>query len=69
VRGNPLADLAAAANVELVVKNGNTFTQAQILAPFRTPLALAARRQAILAYHRACRRDAAQCGAGGMHAD
>ena len=69
VRGNPLADLTAAANVELVVKNGNTFTQAQILAPFRTPLALAARRQAILAYHRACRRDAAQCGAGGMHAD
>ncbi|MDB5960302.1 MAG: hypothetical protein JWP59_1596 [Massilia sp.] len=69
VRGDPLADLKAAANVEWVMKNGNPITQAQILAPFRTPLALAARRSAILAYNRACRRDAAECGSGGMHAD
>jgi len=69
VRGDPLADLKAAANVELVVKNGNAYTQAQILAPFRTPLAMAARRTAILAYNRACRRDATQCGENGMHAD
>jgi Tol biopolymer transport system component len=69
VRGDPLADLKAAANVELVIKNGNAYTQAQILAPFRTPLAMAARRNAILAYNRACRRDATQCGDNGMHAD
>lgn len=35
VRGNPLADLAAAASVEYVIKNGNVATPAQILAPFR----------------------------------
>jgi Tol biopolymer transport system component len=69
VRGDPLTDLKAAANVELVVKNGNSFTQAQILAPFRTAQALAARRSAILAYNRACRIDAASCGVSGMHAD
>ncbi|WP_426209033.1 amidohydrolase family protein [Massilia sp. TWP1-3-3] len=37
VRGNPLQDLTAAANVEYVIKNGNVFTQAQIVAPFRMP--------------------------------
>ena len=30
-------DVAAAANVEYVIKNGNVFTQAQILAPFQIP--------------------------------
>lgn len=69
VRGDPLSDLKAAANVELVIKNGNPYTQQQILAPFRTPLALAARRNAIDAYNRACRRDAALCEGAGMHAD
>ena len=69
VQGNPLDDLKAAANVQYVFKNGNIFTQAQILAPFRTPLALAQRRQAILAYNKACRADAASCGPSGMHAD
>lgn len=69
VHGNPLTDLKAAANVEIVIKNGNAYTQAQILAPFRTPLAMAARRNAILAYNRACRRDRMQCGDTGMHAD
>ncbi|MBC7453763.1 MAG: amidohydrolase family protein [Massilia sp.] len=37
VRGNPLEDLSAAANVQYVIKNGNVLTPAQILAPFRTP--------------------------------
>ncbi len=69
VRGDPLSDLKAAANVELVMKNGNAYTQAQIQAPFRTTQALAARRSAILAYNRMCRVDAASCGAAGMHAD
>ena len=69
VRGNPLEDLKAAANTEYVIKNGNVFTQAQILAPFKTPLALAARRKAILAYNKLCKADAANCGEVGMHAD
>jgi Tol biopolymer transport system component len=69
VRGNPLADLTAAANVEVVMKNGNVFTQEQILAPFRTPQALAARRIAIAAYDKACRRNRAECGLQRMHAD
>jgi hypothetical protein len=69
VRGNPLDDLKAAANVEYVIKNGNVFTEAQILAPFRTPLALAARRNAILAHNKLCRQNAAHCGETGMHAD
>ena len=69
VRGNPLDDLKNAANTEYVVKNGNVFTQAQILAPFKTPLALAARRKAILAYNRLCKADPANCGEVGMHAD
>ena len=69
VRGNPLNDLTAAANVEYVLKNGDVFTQARILAPFRTPAALAARERAIEAYHQLCRQDAAHCGAEGMHAD
>jgi Tol biopolymer transport system component len=68
VRGNPLDDLKAAANVEYVIKNGNAFTQAQILAPFKTPLALAARRNAILAYNKLCRQNAAHCGETGNHA-
>ena len=68
VRGNPLEDLKAAANVEYVLKNGNINTQAQILAPFKTPLALAARRKAILAYNKLCKNDSEHCGATGMHA-
>jgi adenine deaminase len=40
VRGNPLTDLRAAANVEVVMKNGRAYTLAEILAPFSTPAAL-----------------------------
>jgi hypothetical protein len=69
VRGNPLDDLKNAANVEYVMKNGNVYTQAQILAPFQTPLALAARRKAIIAYNRLCKADPHECGENGMHAD
>ncbi len=68
VRGNPLEDLKAAANTEYVIKNGNVYTQAQILAPFRTPVALAARRKAIIAYNKMCKADPEHCGATGMHA-
>ncbi|SNS51781.1 component of the Tol biopolymer transport system [Noviherbaspirillum humi] len=68
VRGNPLQDLTAAANVEIVVKNGNVYPRAQILAPFKTPAAMAARKKALLAYQQMCRKDPAQCESG-MHAD
>ncbi|MGJ9416506.1 hypothetical protein ACHAC9_01885 [Massilia sp. CMS3.1] len=36
VRGDPLTDLRAAADVRLVVKNGRVYTQDEILAPART---------------------------------
>ena len=68
VRGDPLADLKNAANVEYVLKNGITYSQADILAPFKTPLALAARKKAIYAYMRECSRDPHQCEVG-AHAD
>ncbi|NEX63043.1 amidohydrolase family protein [Noviherbaspirillum galbum] len=68
VRGNPLDDLAAAANVEYVVKNGNVLSKAQILAPFKTATALAARKRAILAYQQMCRKVPHECETG-MHAD
>lgn len=68
VRGNPLQDLKAAAAVDFVVKNGNVYTLAQILAPFRTTAAVAARKAALLAYTKACARDRSQCEEN-AHAD
>ena len=67
VRGNPLENLKAAANTELVIKNGNVYPQAQILAPFKTPLGLAARRKAIRAHQKLCKADPEHCGSS-MHA-
>jgi Tol biopolymer transport system component len=69
VRGNPLTDLRAAANVEVVMKNGRAYTQAEILAPFSTPAALAARRDALAAYQARCRSHPAECAEDGQHAD
>lgn len=68
VRGNPLEDLRAAANVEYVIKNGNVFTQAQILAPFRTPQALTARHRALEGYEKMCGQDGEKCAGEGDHA-
>jgi len=69
VRGNPLADLRAAAAVQVVMKNGRAWTQAEILAPFSTPAALAARRQALAAYAANCRTRPAECAEDAGHAD
>ncbi|MGJ7917283.1 amidohydrolase family protein [Massilia sp. LXY-6] len=69
VRGNPLADLRAAAKVEVVMKNGRAYTQAEILAPFRTPAAMAARRGALAAYQARCRSHPSECAEDGRHAD
>jgi imidazolonepropionase-like amidohydrolase len=68
VQGNPLDDVKAAANVQMVMKNGIPYTLPDILAPFRTPQALSARKRAILAYNRMCSRDPHSCGEG-AHAD
>jgi Tol biopolymer transport system component len=69
VRGNPLTDLRAAANVEVVIKNGRAYTVAEILAPFRTPAALAARRDALAAYRARCGSHPSECAEDGQHAD
>lgn len=69
VRGNPLADLKAAAEVEVVMKNGRAYTLAEILAPFRTPAALAARRDALAAYQARCLSHPSECAEHGQHAD
>lgn len=61
VRGNPVQDVKNAANVEIVVKNGNVYTLAQILAPFRTPAAMAARKAALFAYARRCASHHDEC--------
>jgi hypothetical protein len=61
VRGNPLQDLKAAAAVEYVVKNGVSMSLGEILAPFRTPLALSERRKAVVAYDKMCRADPHEC--------
>jgi hypothetical protein len=55
VSGNPLDDLKAAANVRYVVKNGITMSLEDILAPFKTPLAIAQRARAMQAYQKMCR--------------
>ncbi|HEV2610823.1 MAG TPA: amidohydrolase family protein [Noviherbaspirillum sp.] len=67
VRGNPLEDLKAAANVEYVMKNGFNYSIAEIVEPFKTRAALAARKKAILAYKKMCAKDHEACGHG-IHA-
>ena len=54
VSGNPLDDLKAAANVRYVVKNGITMSLEDILAPFKTPLAIVQRTRALKAYQKMC---------------
>lgn len=68
VRGDPLANLRAAADVRLVVKNGRVFTLDEILAPALTERQLAARRQALEATARLCREQPQQCEEAGGHA-
>jgi hypothetical protein len=69
VRGNPLADLRSAAAVQLVIKNGRPWSIGEILAPFSTPEALAARQRDLEAYQKLCREDHANCGESGSHAE
>ena len=57
-----------AANVQIVVKNGNVYPLADILAPFKSTVVAAAHRRALVAYTRMCSRDPSQC-VEGTHAD
>src|SRR5438552_4102435 len=50
VDGDPLQDLKYAAAVHYVVKNGVVYTLDQIIAPFKSPTQLAARRKALVAF-------------------
>jgi Tol biopolymer transport system component len=61
VDGNPLDDLKYAAAVHYVVKNGVVYTLDQIIAPFKAPVQLAARRKALVAFDKACKEDSRNC--------
>ena len=61
VRGNPLEDLKAAADVRMVMKNGIPMTLDEILAPFRTPTAVAEREKALAAFRTMCATHSPGC--------
>jgi Tol biopolymer transport system component len=61
VDGNPLEDLKFAAAVHYVVKNGVVYTLDQIIAPFKSPVQLAARRKALVTFDKACKQDPQNC--------
>jgi hypothetical protein len=61
VDGNPLDDLKQAAAVRYVVKNGVVYSLDEIIAPFKSPVQLAARRKALVALENACKQDAKNC--------
>jgi Tol biopolymer transport system component len=61
VDGNPLQDLKYAAAVHYVVKNGVVYTLDQIIAPFKSPVQMAARRKALVAFDKACKQDSRNC--------
>lgn len=68
VRGNPLADLRAAADVQAVIKSGRVWSIPEILAPFRTAEALAARQRDLEAYEKLCHEGRVECGSPASHA-
>ena len=61
VDGNPLQDLKYAAAVHYVVKNGVVYTLDEIIAPFKSPVQMAARRKALVAFDKACKEDSRNC--------
>ncbi len=61
VDGNPLDNLKYAAAVRYVVKNGVVYSLDQIIAPFKSPAQLAARRKALVAFDKACKEDSQNC--------
>jgi hypothetical protein len=65
VGGDPLADIKAAADVRWSMKNGVVYSLDQILAPFKAPAVVAARKQEIAALKRLCKREPDACGTHG----
>jgi len=61
VDGNPLQDLKFAAATHWVVKNGVVYSLDQIIAPFKSPVQMAARRKALVAFDKACKEDSRNC--------
>jgi len=61
VDGDPLQDLKYAAAVHWVVKNGVVYSLDQIIAPFKSPAQMAARRKALVAFDKACKEDSRNC--------
>jgi len=67
VDGNPMQDLKDAARVKYMVKNGVVYTLDQIIAPFKSPAQLAARRKALVAFDKACKDDSRNCFTPMLH--
>jgi Tol biopolymer transport system component len=63
VNGNPLEDVANAANVELVMKNGLVYTIADILQPYVTASALNEHTRLAALRAQRCKASAATCAA------
>jgi cytosine/adenosine deaminase-related metal-dependent hydrolase len=61
VDGDPLQDLKFAAATHWVVKNGVVYSLDQIIAPFKSPVQMAARRKALVAFDKACKEDSKNC--------
>ena len=61
VDGDPLQDLKFAAATHWVVKNGVVYSLDQIIAPFKSPAQMAARRKALVAFDKACKKDSSNC--------
>jgi Tol biopolymer transport system component/imidazolonepropionase-like amidohydrolase len=68
VHGDPLEDVANAANVELVMKNGVVYTIADLLQPYVTASALNERNRMIAERAKRCRSDVTLCAADRMAA-
>jgi hypothetical protein len=50
------------------MKNGRAWTQAEILGPFRSAEALAARERGLEAWRKLCGEEPGHCGEGAGHA-
>jgi hypothetical protein len=68
VNGNPLEDVANAANIELVMKNGLVYTIADILQPYVTASAIMERNRMVAERVKRCRNDAMVCSADNLAA-
>ena len=68
VQGNPLDDLKYAAATQYVVKNGFVYSLADIVAPFKSTVQVAARKRALFAFDTACRNNHKLCFTEYSHA-